>query len=67
MTAAETAPDADEIDHLDGILFTQRMSKLRRDIAMGKWAKLRKDILKNGAEFDVLAQESGVIPAKKRD
>ena len=55
-----------EIDHLDGILFTQRMSKLRRDIAMGKWAKLRKDILKNGAEFDVLAQEAGVIPARSK-
>ncbi len=55
-----------EIDHLDGILFTQRLSKLRRDIALGKWAKLRKDIVKNGAEFDVLAQEAGIIPARKK-
>lgn len=55
-----------EIDHLDGILFTQRMSKLRRDIAMGKWAKLRKEIVRSGADFDVLAQESGVIPARSK-
>ena len=54
-----------EIDHLDGVLFTQRMSKLRRDIAMGKWQKLRKDIVKDGAEFDTLAREVGVIPARK--
>lgn len=55
-----------EIDHLDGVLFTQRMSKLRRDIAMGKWAKLRKDLLREGGEFDVLAAEAGVIPARKK-
>lgn len=55
-----------EIDHLDGVLFTQRMSKLRRDIAMGKWQKLRKDIVKDGGEFDVLAREVGVIPARKK-
>ncbi len=54
-----------EIDHLDGVLFTQRMTKLRRDIAMGKWQKLRKDIVRDGAEFDVLARELGVIPARK--
>jgi len=54
-----------EIDHLDGIVFTQRMSKLRRDIALGKWAKLRKDIVKNGASFEVLAAEAGVIPARQ--
>lgn len=55
-----------EIDHLDGVLFTQRMSKLRRDIAMNKWAKLRKDLVKNGGEFDVLAKEAGVIPARPK-
>ncbi|RYG58799.1 MAG: hypothetical protein EON60_12270, partial [Alphaproteobacteria bacterium] len=54
-----------EIDHLDGVLFTQRMSKLRRDIAMGKWQKLRKEIVKDGAEFDVMAREAGVIAARK--
>ncbi len=53
-----------EIDHLDGVLFTQRMSKLRRDIAMGKWQKLRKDIVRDGGEFDVLAREAGIIKAK---
>jgi peptide deformylase len=55
-----------EIDHLDGIIFPQRMSKLRRDITMGKWINLRKDIIKNGAEFDVLAQEAGIIPARQK-
>ena len=55
-----------EIDHLDGVLFTKRMTKLRRDIAMGKWTKLRKELVKNGGEFDVLAKEAGVIAAKER-
>lgn len=54
-----------EIDHLDGVLFTQRMTKLRRDIAMGKWAKLRRQILAEGGEFDVFAAEKGLIPARK--
>ncbi len=52
-----------EIDHLDGVLFTQRMTKLRRDIAMGKWARLRRNILADGADFDVFAAETGVIKA----
>lgn len=54
-----------EIDHLDGVLFTQRMTKLRRDIAMGKWQKLRKELVKDGGEFDVIAREVGIIPARK--
>lgn len=66
VTGLEAVCVQHEIDHLDGILFTQRMSKLRRDIAMGKWAKLRKEIVRSGADFDVLAQESGVIPARSK-
>jgi hypothetical protein len=54
-----------EIDHLDGILFTQRMTKLRRDIAMGKWQKLRRQIVAEGGEFDAVAAEKGLIPARK--
>jgi peptide deformylase len=55
-----------EIDHLNGVLFTQRMSKVRRDIAMGKWAKIRKGIIAEGADFDVLAAEVGVIKAQEK-
>lgn len=50
-----------EIDHLDGILFTQRMTKLRRDLANTKWQKLRRDLVKEGGEFDVIAAETGLI------
>ena len=56
-----------EIDHLDGVLFTDRLSRLRRDMAMKKWAKLRKDVLEHGANFDVLAAERGVIAASNDD
>ena len=52
-----------EIDHLDGILFIDRMSKLRRDMASKKWNKLRKDIIRHGDNFEVLAEEVGIIPA----
>jgi peptide deformylase len=50
-----------EIDHLDGVLFPERMSKLRRDLAMKKWAKLRKELLEDGGEFDVFSVEKGLI------
>lgn len=56
-----------EIDHLDGVLFTQRMTKLRRDIAMGKWAKLRKQLVAEGGDFDVFAAEKGLIKAHAKD
>lgn len=55
-----------EIDHLDGIIFPQRMSRLRRDMAMKKWAKLRDDVLENGADFDVLDAHKGLIKARQR-
>lgn len=52
-----------EVDHLDGVLFTQRMTKLRRDIAMGKWQKIRRGIVAQGGEFDVIAAEIGLVKA----
>ena len=55
-----------EVDHLDGVLFTQRMTKLRRDIAMGKWQKLRRQIVAEGGEFDAIAAEKGLIRAKAK-
>lgn len=54
-----------EIDHLDGILFVERLSRLKRDMSLKKWGKIRKDILEFGEKFDVLAEEKGVIPAAK--
>ena len=53
-----------EVDHLDGVLFTQRMTKLRRDIAMGKWQKLRRTLISEGGEFDAIAAEVGLIPSR---
>ena len=34
-----------ELDHLDGVLFVQRLSKLKRDLVLKKWKKLREDWL----------------------
>ncbi len=53
-----------EIDHLNGIMFTDRLSPARRLMAMPKWQKLRTDILRKGAAFDVIAAECGLIKAK---
>jgi peptide deformylase len=55
-----------EIDHLDGILFTDRLSRLRRDMALKKWKKLREDLVEDGGEFDVIAVEKGLVAAHKR-
>jgi peptide deformylase len=55
-----------EIDHLDGILFTDRLSRLRRDMALKKWKKLRADVVEDGGDFDVIAAEKGLVPAHKR-
>lgn len=52
-----------EIDHLDGVIFPDRMSKVRRDMALKKWTKIRKDVVAHGDNFDVLAEEIGVIKA----
>lgn len=54
-----------ELDHLDGVLFPDRMSKLRRDLAMKKWQKLRKELLEDGGEFDVIAAERGLIKGRR--
>jgi len=43
-----------EIDHLDGIVFIERLSRVRRDIAQRKWLKLRKELVRHGGDFDLL-------------
>lgn len=50
-----------EIDHLNGILFTDRLTAARKAVAMPKWQKLRMGLIKNGGEFDVLAAERGLL------
>lgn len=40
-----------EIDHLDGILFIDHISKLKRDMVIRKFKKLAKDKAKNGARL----------------
>lgn len=51
-----------EIDHLDGILFPQRMSKLRREMAEKKYVRKRKDFLAE-PHYDALTAEGGVVAA----
>ncbi|MBI1308317.1 MAG: peptide deformylase [Proteobacteria bacterium] len=51
-----------EIDHLDGVLFPQRTSKVRQEMLMKKWKKIRTEVVKYGASFPTLAAEKGVIP-----
>lgn len=34
-----------EIDHLDGILFVDRVSSVKRDILVSKWNKIRKELV----------------------
>lgn len=55
-----------EIDHLDGIIFPQRMSRLRKDMTMKKWDKLRADHLKYGVEFATLTHDKGLLPVRER-
>ncbi len=50
-----------EIDHLDGILFIERLTRTRRTLAENKWKKLRADIMKNGADFDVIDNTNSLI------
>ena len=52
-----------EIDHLDGVLFPQRMSRLRHEMMMKKWKRLREEIIAEGASFDTIAAEKGLIKA----
>lgn len=55
-----------EIDHLNGVLFTDHLSRLRREMALKKWKKLRADLVEDGGEFDVIAAERGLIAAHPR-
>lgn len=34
-----------EIDHLDGILFVDRVSPIKRDLLVSKWNKIRKELV----------------------
>lgn len=52
-----------EIDHLNGLVFPQRMSRVRQDMMMKKWKRLREDVVEHGAGFDVIAAEAGLIKA----
>lgn len=52
-----------EIDHLNGIVFPERLSRVRKDMALNKWKKIRTDWLEE-PEFDVLTQERGMVSAK---
>ncbi len=56
-----------EIDHLNGVLFIDKLTAARKALAMPKWQKLRTDILRNGAEFNTIAAERGLIKAKQED
>lgn len=51
-----------EIDHLDGILFTQRLSKLKRQMAEKKYAKKRSDWLEEAA-YDAMTHDHGLVKA----
>jgi peptide deformylase len=56
-----------EIDHLNGVLFIEKLSASRKALAMPKWQKLRTEILRKGAAFDTIAVEAGLIKAKQED
>lgn len=53
-----------EIDHLNGVLFIEKLSASRKALAMPKWQKLRTEILRKGATFETIAAEAGQIKAK---
>jgi peptide deformylase len=52
-----------EIDHLNGVLFTDRLTTARKVLAMPKWQKLRQGLLRQGGEFDIISAERGLIKA----
>lgn len=52
-----------EIDHLNGVVFPQRMSRLRQDMMMKKWRRIREEVVREGTNFDVIAAEKGLIKA----
>lgn len=41
-----------EIDHLDGVLFTERMSRLRKRMAMKEYKKIRARMAEEGDDLD---------------
>lgn len=53
-----------EIDHLDGVLFPQRLSKVKRDMAWKKYAKQRDEWLESNP-YDVLTDHGAVAAHKK--
>jgi peptide deformylase len=53
-----------EIDHLNGIVFPERLSRVRKDMAFSKWKKIRADWIEE-PEYDALTQEAGVLAAKR--
>ncbi|MCA3244272.1 MAG: peptide deformylase [Alphaproteobacteria bacterium] len=53
-----------EIDHLNGVLFIDKLTASRKALALPKWQKLRTEILRKGGAFDVISAERGVIKAK---
>lgn len=54
-----------EIDHLNGTLFTDRLTATRKALAMPKWQKLRTGLLRQGGEFDLMAAEKGLISKRQ--
>jgi peptide deformylase len=56
-----------EIDHLNGVLFIEKLSPSRKALAMPKWQRLRTEILRKGVAFDTIAAEAGLIKAKQED
>lgn len=56
-----------EIDHLNGVLFTDKLTASRKALALPKWQKLRTGLLRQGGAFDVISAERGLIKAKPED
>ena len=48
-----------EIDHLDGILFLDRLSAVKRGLLLAKWRKLRKG--KRGFVKEVTPEPAGEL------
>lgn len=51
-----------EIDHLDGVLFPQRMSRLKSQMTLKKYTKKRADFIAEPG-YDALTAERGIIKA----
>ena len=55
-----------EIDHLDGVVFPYRLSKLRRDLTLKKWQKLRAEVVQDGGDF-LLQDGKRLVPPAPKD